>query len=193
MKAKKKSAAKKQKRSQKSKSTKTDPLFREVFFRPERYKYVRKEIEPRKDGACVFCSSAKGAPSLESLKIFDGPNTMVLLNKFPYNTGHLLILPKRHVGEMEALKSEELQELTKVLQQSIGILKKTYQCQGLNVGLNLGAVAGAGIPDHIHFHVVPRWAGDTNFFPLLAHTKVVIETLDKTFERLLPLFQDMIV
>lgn len=109
---------------------------------------------------------------------------MVVLNKYPYNNGHLLILPSRHVGEMEDLKEAEWSEIHFLLRESVRILKKVYQCAGLNVGMNLGAAGGAGIPDHLHYHVIPRWRGDTNFFPLIAETKVVVESLEDSYEKL---------
>lgn len=199
-----KSRAKSSLRSQKSKNTKIadnkksskasapsdDPLFRPIFLRPERHQYVRhQDHKNRTESDCVFCSAAKGPANVETLKVWQTSHAIVVLNKFPYNTGHLLILPQRHVGEMEDLSDIEASELMIVLRTSVRILKEVYKCQGLNVGMNLGAVAGAGIPGHLHIHVVPRWAGDTNFFPLLAQTKVMIERLEDTFTRLLPLFQ----
>jgi ATP adenylyltransferase len=170
--------------------TENNPLYREIFFRPERRDYVRKQDKPEFHvNGCVFCYSSAHDCSLESLKVWDGQHVMIVLNKFPYNTGHLLVLPKRHVGELENLTPQELSDLSRALQSSVKILKDVYNCPGLNVGMNLGTAAGAGIPDHLHLHVVPRWVGDTNFFPLLANTKVVIERLEDTFARLLPLFQ----
>lgn len=164
------------------------PEERDVMFRPDRLKYVRKLIKA--DG-CVFCAAAKAGPSFESLCLFKNKFAMVVLNKFPYNGGHLLVLPTRHTGDFASLKSEEGAEIHRIVQASVGILGKVYNCEGFNVGLNLGAAAGAGIPDHLHYHIVPRWWGDTNFFPLLADTKVIVETLEQTFERLLPYYESL--
>lgn len=169
-----------------------EPNYREIFFRPERSDYVRGQFkkDPAPKAECVFCRSAAQPLGGESLKVWQGSASMVLLNKFPYNTGHLLILPQRHFGELEEATRAEAAELAYVAQAAVRILKNVYKCQGLNVGMNLGAAGGAGIPGHLHMHIVPRWVGDTNFFPLLAGSKVVIESLEQTMQRLLPLFQE---
>lgn len=157
------------------------PQERDVFVRPDRLKYVRKIIKPK---GCVFCQALKAKKRGDVGLLYKTDNAMVVLNKYPYNNGHLLLLPARHVGTVEDLKPKEWNEIHLVLKESISILKKAYSCSGLNVGLNLGAAAGAGIPDHLHYHIIPRWTGDTNFFPLIAETKVVVETLQTTFKKL---------
>jgi ATP adenylyltransferase len=111
------------------------------------------------------------------------------MNKYPYNTGHLLIIPLRHCGEFSELTREELYEMQDLLQLSVAALRSEYKPGGFNVGLNLGSAGGAGIPEHLHYHLVPRWDGDTNFFPLLAETKVVVEDLEVTYQRLLPYYK----
>jgi ATP adenylyltransferase len=108
----------------------------------------------------------------------------VVMNKYPYNTGHLLIIPLKHVGNLWELEDSTNAALADWLKRSTAILKLVTGCQGFNLGLNQGAVAGAGIPDHLHWHVIPRWGGDTNFFPLIAETKVLPETLEQTYSRL---------
>lgn len=163
-----------------------DALPRAILFRPERRSYVRG-TRKKKSNKCVFCEAARKPVGFESLKIWQSEDLMVVLNKFPYNTGHLLALPKRHVANVEDLSDRELVQWAQALRGCVAMLKKAYKCPGLNVGFNLGSAAGAGIPDHLHLHIVPRWKGDTNFFPLLGGTKVVVETLEQTFERLLPL------
>jgi ATP adenylyltransferase len=163
------------------------PTERDFFERPDRYRYVRKLLP--ETNACVFCESYKAGLGFESLMLAKDDETMVLMNKFPYNSGHLLILPRAHQGILWEIPSKVAARLTHWLQVSTRILKAELNCQGFNVGLNLGAVAGAGIPDHLHYHVIPRWGGDTNFFPLIAETKVVPETLQQTFDRLSPHFQ----
>lgn len=157
------------------------PQERDFFERPERLRYVRKLLPV--DG-CVFCNSEKRGVGFEGLCLLRQSNSLILLNKYPYNTGHLLILPRRHVANLWDLSVEENQELAHWIQTSLKILKQVYNCDGFNVGLNHGAVAGAGIPDHLHWHVVPRWGGDTNFFPLIAETKALPETLEETYNRL---------
>lgn len=157
------------------------PSERDLFERPQRLKYVRKIIKPK---GCVFCQSLKAKKRSQAGLLYKSDNAMVVLNKYPYNNGHLLLLPARHVGAIEDLKPQEWNEIHHVLKEAIAILKKTYGCPGVNVGLNLGAAAGAGIPDHLHYHIIPRWVGDTNFFPLIAETKVVVETVATSFKKL---------
>ena len=156
------------------------PQERAFMARPERYRYVRKLIKP--DG-CVFCRASRLPPSLDTLCIYKSTHSMLVLNKFPYNSGHTLVIPLKHHGSISDLSAEEYLCLSKLLRQAIEATKKIYECQGLNVGMNLGDLAGAGIPDHLHWHVIPRWHGDTNFFPLISETKVVLETLEQSYER----------
>lgn len=161
------------------------PTEREIMARPDRYKYVRKLISP---DTCVFCEAKLKGPSIESLVVYQSELAMVVLNKFPYNTGHLLVLPTRHCGNLTDLSEKEYLELMGLLRRTFNILQKAYTCTGFNIGLNHGAVAGAGIPDHLHWHIIPRWHGDTNFFPLIAETKVLPETLEQTYNRICPFF-----
>lgn len=163
------------------------PLEHDFFERPDRYRYVRKIVRPK---ACVFCAAERKKISFESLCLAKTDHAMVILNKYPYNTGHLLILPRRHVANIWDLSEEELLEVTRWIQKSMGVLDEVYQCKGMNVGMNHGAVAGAGIPDHIHWHIVPRWLGDTNFFPLIAQTKALPETLKQSYTRLKGAFKE---
>jgi ATP adenylyltransferase len=162
------------------------PLERDVLFRPDRFKYVRKLI---KNEGCVFCTAAKSqAPNLETLCVHQTKHSMVVLNKYPYNSGHVLILPKRHIGNILDLSNEEWVDLQNLVRKTFAVVEKTYQPAGMNMGLNHGAVAGAGLPDHVHYHLVPRWAGDLNFFPLIAETKLVIENLEQSFNRIVESF-----
>lgn len=163
------------------------PDERQIMMRPERLQYVRKMIKPE---GCVFCASVRIGIGAESLLIHQTELAITVLNKFPYNTGHLLVLPRRHCGEFLDLTEAEHAAINAGLQRGIRALKEAYQPAGFNVGLNLGGASGAGIPEHLHYHVIPRWNGDTNFFPLIAKTKVVIETLEQTFARLLPFFTE---
>lgn len=164
------------------------PHEEDILVRPERLKYVRRIVKP---DTCVFCDAGESSKRKEKLVLYKSDHVMVLMNKYPYNNGHLLIMPRGHVANVEDLKENVFLELHELLRTSIAILKKVYKCPGLNVGLNLGAVAGAGIPDHLHYHVIPRWGGDTNFFPLIAKTKLVVETHDKTYKRLGPHFKKL--
>lgn len=162
------------------------PMERDILFRPDRYKYVRKLVKPE---GCVFCTAAQNAVGFETLCVHQTKHSMVVLNKYPYNSGHLLVIPRRHVADLADLKAQEAQDLHELLVATVKGLRQVYEPGGLNVGLNLGAVAGAGIPDHVHYHVIPRWAGDLNFFPLVAETKTVIESLEMSFERLIAYFK----
>lgn len=164
------------------------PQEREIIEKPERLKYVRRLVKAK---GCVFCKAAKRGVSFESLCLYKDDLAMVVLNKYPYNNGHLLILPIKHQGEMDLLDEDIYMRVTKLLRKTSAIIKKVYECEALNVGLNQGSMAGAGIPDHLHFHLIPRWRGDTNFFPLIADTKVVIETLEQSYGRLIPYFEKL--
>ncbi len=173
--------------SQSSSSTKASswPNERQILFKPERLKYVRKVDKPK---GCVFCAAVEKGVGSKSLLLFGGKHGIVILNKYPYNNGHALVLPRRHCGDFLELNPNEQLEINRCLKQVIYALGETYSPAGFNVGLNLGSAAGAGIPEHLHYHVIPRWRGDTNFFPLIAETKVVVETLEQTFDRLIPYF-----
>lgn len=157
------------------------PLERDVLFRPDRMKYVRKLIKPE---GCVFCQAVKKDPSFETLCVYKSQHSMVLLNKFPYNSGHVLILPQRHCGDLLKLTDDEFHDLQDTIRLVMKAVTEAYEPGGINVGLNHGAVAGAGIPEHLHYHLIPRWAGDLNFFPLIAETKVLVESLEQTYEKL---------
>lgn len=151
------------------------------LFRPQRKSYVKKEIKYKN---CIFCEAAKKKPQFKTLCVYKSQHTLILLNKFPYNSGHLLVLPQNHEGDLTLLTQECYQELTQVLRMATSVVKKIYNPKGMNLGLNQGEAAGAGIPDHLHFHLIPRWSGDLNFFPLIGSSKVLIETLEETYEKM---------
>lgn len=157
------------------------PLERDVLVRPDRMKYVRKLIKPE---GCVFCHAAKKEASLETLCVHKTEHSMVVLNKFPYNSGHVLVLPLKHCGDLLKLSDAEYGDLQQTVRKVMKALMDVYEPGGINLGLNHGAVAGAGIPEHLHYHLIPRWAGDVNFFPLIAETKVLVESLEQTYEKL---------
>ncbi len=184
MKAKKKNA----KKTKSKKSAKTDlrsiSLVKNVLFKPERYKYIRKRIE--NDG-CVFCNSAKRI-SLDTLCVYKSKHSMIILNKFPYNSGHLLVLPQSHCGDVLKLSNAEYSDLMETVRVACKAVMSVYAPAAFNMGMNHGSLAGAGIPEHLHFHIIPRWSGDLNFFPLIAQTKVVIETLEQTYQNYMSYF-----
>ncbi len=137
---------------------------------------------------CIFCPEP-GEDLAERLVLYNGRLTRVMMNKYPYINGHLLVSPRRHTPGLDDLTPEEMLDLFAKLRESIAILKKTMSAEGFNVGLNLGVVAGAGVESHLHFHVVPRWNGDTNYIPVFAEVRVIPEHFRQTYERLAPHFQ----
>jgi ATP adenylyltransferase len=149
--------------------------------------YIRSGTGDTEPGECVFCGIRDGREAEHVLVRTD--LGLVVLNKFPYNPGHLVILPTRHVGDIEELTTEESGELQSLLQRSVRALREESEPQGFNIGMNLGRVGGAGIPDHVHWHVVPRWGGDTNFMPVIGQTRVLPELLADTYRRLAPRFE----
>ena len=136
---------------------------------------------------CVFCV-AKTIGDGRQLIVHEGALAYVILNKFPYNAGHLMVVPHRHVAQMAVLEDSELTEMAKLTQLCERVLTEAYAPQGINVGMNLGRPAGAGIVDHLHIHLVPRWNGDTNFMTVVGEVRVLPEELPRTAERLRPLF-----
>ena len=139
---------------------------------------------------CVFCI-AKTIGEGRQLIVHEGKLAYVILNKFPYNAGHLMVVPERHVAQMALLEREELTEMAVLTQLCERVLNEAYSPQGINVGMNLGRPAGAGIVDHLHIHLVPRWNGDTNFMTVVGEVRVLPEELPRTAERLRPLFQKL--
>ena len=152
------------------------------LWAPWRLEYIAQADEQE---GCVFCTEAAGtlAP-VESLRVHEGDTAIALLNKFPYSSGHLMVAPRRHVGQLGDLTHEEALEIHRFAVAAVALLTQIYGAEGFNLGWNLGRVAGAGIADHVHLHVVPRWAGDTNFMPVLADVKVIPEHLLETRDRL---------
>ncbi|HEX6490699.1 MAG TPA: HIT domain-containing protein [Gaiellaceae bacterium] len=150
------------------------------LWAPWRLEYIEHADELP---GCFFCLASESSDE-EGLVVQRGERAIVLLNKFPYSSGHLLIAPYRHIGEFGELADEEALELHRLAAQGLGALAAAYGPQGYNLGWNLGRIAGAGVVDHVHLHVVPRWAGDTNFMPVLADVKVLPEHLTETRTRL---------
>jgi ATP adenylyltransferase len=138
---------------------------------------------PKRKG-CIFCRVPRGANARRGLLLAVTRSTIVMLNKFPYNSGHLMVAPRRHVAELEHLTAAERRAVGDTLHRVAAIVRREFRPQGMNLGMNLGAAAGAGIADHLHWHVVPRWNGDTNFMPALGSVKVMPEHLLETYDRL---------
>jgi len=151
--------------------------------------YILGEDEAAKSEACIFCvDDDKAGPDKSRLILYVGRLSMVMMNRYPYNNGHLLVAPRSHKAELKDLTAEESADLLDLVRDSIEIMKRIFRPNGFNVGLNLGRVAGAGVEAHMHFHIVPRWSGDTNFMTVFADVRVVPEHLEASFDRLLPHF-----
>jgi ATP adenylyltransferase len=155
------------------------------LWSPWRLEYVTGAKD--EDAGCVFCMAPR-SPDPESLVVFEGISTFVILNLYPYNNGHLMVVPERHVPSLAALEPGELHEVAWLTQQAEIVLAEAYAPHGINVGINLGKPAGAGVLDHLHVHLVPRWNGDTNFMTVVGRTRVLPEELTMAAERLRPLF-----
>lgn len=156
------------------------PKERKRLWAPWRMAYIQKDSRQ----GCVFCEGSKEEEDAENHILFRNQNTFVMLNRFPYAYGHLLVSPIRHVGDIEDLHDQEFRELMRTTRDALRVLRRCLSPEGFNVGINLGAVAGAGYADHLHVHIVPRWQGDHNFMPVLANTHVISEHLDHTFMKL---------
>lgn len=158
-----------------------------VLWAPWRIEYIRS---PKHEG-CIFCDFPRENRDRERLILHRGRYSFVIMNNYPYNPGHVMIAPYRHVGRWEDLTDEELLEIMRLSQLMIKVIKKVMNPDGFNMGVNLGRVAGAGIEDHVHLHIVPRWNGDTNFMPVVADTKVIPESLQEAYDELKAAIEEM--
>ena len=155
-----------------------------VLWAPWRMQY----IEEKKPLSCIFCVSSEEESLKEKLILRVTPYSRVMLNKYPYNNGHLMVAPHRHTAELAELSDPEFTDLVQEVRHAVEVLKVALQPQGINVGLNLGVCAGAGVADHLHWHVVPRWTGDTNFMPVIGAVRVMPQHLFESYDRLRPYF-----
>lgn len=152
------------------------------LWAPWRLEYIKRADE---ETACVFCEeAARKLDEGETLRVHEGRAAIAILNKYPYSSGHLMVAPTRHVGSLAELTDDEALEIHRLSVAAVDVLGRVYGPGGFNLGWNLGYVAGAGIAEHVHLHVVPRWSGDTNFMPVLADVKVLPEHLLETRDRL---------
>ena len=142
---------------------------------------------------CIFCTKYQQSDLKAGLVLTHSRHSVVMLNKYPYSNGHLLVAPKRHETSLASLPGEEFADLSDTLRRSAEVIKKNLKPGGLNLGMNLGKCAGAGIADHLHWHIVPRWEGDNNFMPVLAETRVMPQHLLESYDRLQADFQDFFV
>ncbi|HEX6231304.1 MAG TPA: HIT domain-containing protein [Actinomycetota bacterium] len=161
----------------------------ERLWSPWRMEYI-ESARDQEPGGCVFCALLRDGEEAASRVLERTELAFAALAKYPYNPGHLLVLPVRHVDDPEGMSDEESVAVARLLRRSLRALREAAEPHGFNVGLNLGRVAGAGIPEHLHWHVVPRWRGDTNFMPVIGQTRVLPELLDETFAKLRPRFAE---
>ena len=152
----------------------------ELIWAPWRIEYIQME----KPEGCILCNQPKQNKDALNYILYRGEKNFVMLNAYPYNPGHLMIAPYRHIASLEELTDEELKEHFEIVRRSTKILRQVFNPDGFNLGMNIGKIAGAGIDDHFHTHIVPRWQGDTNFTPVIADVKVLPEALSETYQKL---------
>ncbi len=152
----------------------------EQIWAPWRIKYIQME----KPEGCILCEKPKENNDALNYILYRGDKNFVIMNSYPYNPGHLMIAPYRHIANLEELTDEELLEHFQIIGRATKLLKQVFNPDGFNIGINIGKVAGAGIAEHIHSHIVPRWQGDTNFMPVLSNVRVVPEALAETYKKL---------
>ena len=162
----------------------SDGLAMKTMWAPWRIEYILGA----KGQGCVFCNALGPSPELT---LFKGADTLVVMNKYPYINGHLLVAPVRHIAALDELSRAEMGVLLATVQQSVAVLKRVMRPEGFNVGLNLGRVAGAGVEEHLHFHIVPRWSGDTNALAVFADVRVIPQHLRETYALLKPHFEQI--
>ena len=154
------------------------------LWAPWRIEYIKQS----KEEGCIFCVKPKGDNDRESLILARGNQSFVLMNLYPYNNAHLMVAPYAHVDTTKPLRQETLYEIMWFADGAMAIMKEIFNAEGFNFGANIGVAGGAGIVDHIHFHIVPRWSGDTNFMPVVGKTKVQVQGLQETYDELKPPF-----
>jgi ATP adenylyltransferase len=163
------------------------------LWAPWRLAYIKKATGPRKPlepKGCPFCELPRQEPSEETLVLYRDRDLFVIMNKFPYNPSHLLVVPRKHIGDPAKVPPAIWTKLSLAVQGAIRCLERAQKPQGFNVGMNVGATGGAGIPEHLHWHVLPRWNGDTNFMPLIAETKAIPTHNATVYRELKPFFAD---
>jgi ATP adenylyltransferase len=153
------------------------------LWAPWRMKYIKEEID-NPDKGCIFCTKPKQSDDKKNLILFRGKTAFVICNKFPYNNGHLMVVPYQHTCSLDDVTDESSLELWRLVALCRRVLAKAFSPDGFNIGMNLGRVAGAGIDTHLHVHIVPRWNGDVNFMPVIGETKVISQSLEETYEAL---------
>ncbi len=165
----------------------------EKLFSPWRSQYISSFAKEEINDKCVLCDAWVSGNDEERLVVYRGTEAFVLMNKFPYNSGHLMIVPVRHTADFQSLTNAEMVETMELLSASERALRELSHPQGFNIGMNVGRAAGAGIDAHLHWHIVPRWNGDTNFMPVLAEVKVVSEDMAEQCKRLREIFPGVLL
>jgi ATP adenylyltransferase len=155
------------------------------LWSPWRIEYIKG---PHDDAGCIFCEKPAGGDDAANLVLARRDGAFALLNAYPYNPGHIMVAPRRHTGDFESLQPAELADVDALIQESLRVLREAEAPHGFNIGMNLSRSAGAGIPDHLHWHIVPRWTGDTNFISIVGETRVLPELLAETYAALRPGF-----
>lgn len=155
----------------------------ENLWAPWRMQFI-EEVRDKGSG-CIFCELGAPGDDRERLVLYRGETCYAVLNRFPYNNGHMMIVPYKHTGELGDLSSEEYSEMMGICSEAVKIMREAMNAEGFNCGFNIGAVAGAGIKDHVHMHVVPRWCGDTNFLPIISDTRSMPEYLENTYDKII--------
>lgn len=158
----------------------------DVLWAPWRMEYIKSSPG---EGGCVFCEKLLDTRDRKNLLLYRSRHAFVLMNPFPYNNGHLMVLPKKHVPDMEGLEDEDLLDLMRTTQFCLDSLREAMSPEGFNMGINVGKVAGAGMADHLHLHIVPRWAGDASFMTVIGEVRVIPDHITRTYDSLAEIFQ----
>jgi len=158
------------------------------IWAPWRLEYILTDLKSKKkktkNKKCVFCEMQKGRASKKNLVLYKGKYSYIIMNKYPYTNGHLMVIPNRHISDFSKLTPEEHQEMGNLLSLSQKALKTIASPEGFNIGMNLGKASGAGIKEHLHYHIVPRWVGDHNFMPVVGGLRVMLEYIETTYAKL---------
>ncbi len=152
----------------------------DILWAPWRIKYILG----KKSKGCIFCKAVKSKNDKKNMVLERKKHCFVMLNKYPYNNGHLMIIPYKHTGKIEDIDTDTLTEMMETVQEYVKKMKKIMKAEGFNIGINIGRIAGAGIDEHVHLHIVPRWSGDNNFMPVIGKIKVISESFDSVYEKL---------
>jgi ATP adenylyltransferase len=164
-----------------SRPSATLPLVMDYLWTPWRYAYVTGTEKP---GGCIFCDLVKIGDDAKALIVYRGQHCFVILNRYPYTPGHVMIVPYAHLDELRKLPSEAANEMMALSQRMESVLRELYHPDGINLGMNIGKAAGAGVAGHIHMHVLPRWVADANFVSVVGETRILPETLEETWKRM---------